>query len=176
MAGEVLFFSSFLHSGLKTPTLALLSRLYVILSKQREKRLRTLLTGRLQSSWLMLWPWRGHWPLLRSHWHLQSLSVCNNTSHDAPSFTIYLHWPRFQRKATHTGTMALSLLFIERCLKLRRILGYVSPDKERREGKEKKKKTIKINTAVLHSFTDKQQLHKIGKKYYLCDRKTIRHR
>lgn len=107
---------------------------------------------------------------------LQSLSVCNNTSHDAPSFTIYLRPPHFQRKAVRTRTTALSLLFIERCLKLRRKLGYVTPDKERREGKEKKKKTIKINTAVLHSFTGKQQLHKTGKKYYLCDRKTIRHR
>lgn len=47
--------------------------------------------------------------------------------------------------------------------------------RQRRVKKKKKKKSIKINRVLPHSFSDKQQLHRMGNKYYLCDRKTIRH-
>lgn len=45
-----------------------------------------------------------------------------------------------------------------------------------KEGGKKKKKSVKINSVLPHSFSDKQHLHRMGNKYYLCNRKTIRHR
>lgn len=43
--------------------------------------------------------------------------------------------------------------------KLQRTLGHVSHD---RRSEKKMKKSIKINSVLPHSFTDKQQLHRIG--------------
>lgn len=53
-------------------------------------------------------------------------------------------------------------------LKLQQPLGGVSGDTKTGRGTEKR--PIKINTVALHSFTVKQQLHKTGDKYYLCNR------
>lgn len=47
------------------------------------------------------WPRRGHRPLPRFQWHFHSLSLCNNISHTALSFTINLCWSYFQSKGTH---------------------------------------------------------------------------
>lgn len=56
-------------------------------------------------------------------------------------------------------------------LELQRTLGHISQHNE-----DKKEETYQNkHFAFLHSFADKQQLHKMGNKYYLCDRKTIRH-
>lgn len=82
------------------------------------------------------WQWRGHQHLLRSQWHLHSLSLCNNVSHAALSFTIYLHQSYVQSKAMHKGKKALLCfvflfsLCIKSYLKLQRTLGPVSQDKD----------------------------------------------
>lgn len=73
------FFSFFLHSAFKTPTLALSSDLSVVSSKQRRERRPPLWqVGSCFYQW-QRWPWRGCWPFLCSQWHLQSLPFCNNT-------------------------------------------------------------------------------------------------
>lgn len=40
-----------------------------------------------------------------------------------------------------------------------------------KDGRGPERRPIKINTATPHSFTLKQQLHKTGNKYYLCNRR-----
>lgn len=40
-----------------------------------------------------------------------------------------------------------------------------------KDGRGRERRPIKINTAAPHSFTLKQQLHKTGNKYYLCNRR-----
>lgn len=46
------------------------------------------------------------------------------------------------------------------------------PTQREEKGKGgKKDESIKINSVLPHSFSDKQQLHRIGNKYYLCDKK-----
>lgn len=99
-------------------------------------------------------------------------------------FFFYPHWFYFQptnkaRKKICFSFKSLCLLYarskklkVKSCVKFQGTLGHKSPDKRQKRRGE----PIKINSlSILHSFPDKQQLHKMGNKYYLCNRKTIRH-
>lgn len=99
------FYSSFLLSLFRTPTLALFSKFDVILSEQRKcRREWALLSGRLQSSWLMLLP-RGRMtmkgPSTPATLPTAFTFLISNISHAALSFTIYLRLSHIQSKALH---------------------------------------------------------------------------
>lgn len=133
------------------------------------------------------WPRRGHRPLPRFQWHFHSLSLCNNISHAALSFTINLCWSYFQSKGTHKAKKWL-FLRVSPCTQCKRASVYFhllnlpkiavnirpripTQREEKGKGGRKKDESIKINSVLPHSFSDKQQLHRIGNKYYLCDKK-----
>lgn len=122
------------------------------------------------------WPWRGHRPLLRSQLHLHSSSLTSPMLHfhslfTSPDPTSNVRPCTETRRVPFISFVLFHVLHLFRSsLNLLRTLGLYH------KTQDKRKRPITINTISPHSFTDKQQLHKMGNKYYLCDRKTIRHR
>ncbi len=157
----------------------------VTLSEQREERReQAFFSGRLGSSWLMLLPrsGAGHGGAADPYRAPDGIYIpclCVMTSHTLHSLSPLTYADRASK--ARPCTKARKHLFVGQNL-------YISPPvnstefaenirpRITRQRRKKEKKFIKINNIFRHSFTDKQQLHRMGNHYYLCDRKTIRHR
>lgn len=87
------FFSPFLLSGFKTHILGSFLSFVMLFCPNKGRSKLSSLAGWGAVGWCYypgVGPWRDHRPLLHSQWHLHSLSLCNNMSQAALSFTINL--------------------------------------------------------------------------------------